>query len=50
MNLLKTVRRPDGKVALGNWSFEAPGAEAMLLGVRAEELDIVEPAPPSTPP
>ncbi len=43
MNLLKTVRRPDGKVTLGNWSFEAPGAEAMLLGVRAEELDIVEP-------
>ncbi len=43
MNLLKTVRRPDGKVALGNWSFEAPGSDGILLGVRAEELDIVEP-------
>ncbi len=43
MNLLKAERRPDGKVGLGNWSFEAPGAGAVLLGVRAEELDIVEP-------
>ncbi len=43
MNLLKTVRRPDGKAGLGNWSFEAPGDADILLGVRAEELDIVEP-------
>jgi multiple sugar transport system ATP-binding protein len=43
MNLLRTAPRPDGKVGLGNWSFEAPGSPAVLLGVRAEELDIVEP-------
>ena len=43
MNLLKAERRPDGKFSLGRWSFEAPGDGAVLLGVRAEELDIVEP-------
>ncbi len=43
MNLLKAERRADGKVGLGNWGFEAPGDGAVLLGVRAEELDIVEP-------
>jgi multiple sugar transport system ATP-binding protein len=43
MNLLKTIRRPDGKAMLGNWSFDAPAGADVLLGVRAEELDIVEP-------
>jgi multiple sugar transport system ATP-binding protein len=43
MNLMKAPRRGDGKVMLGNWSFEAPGAGDILLGVRAEELDIVAP-------
>ncbi len=43
MNLLKAERRADGKVGLGNWGFAAPGDGAVLLGVRAEELDIVEP-------
>jgi multiple sugar transport system ATP-binding protein len=28
-------------VSLGNWGFEAPGNGDILLGVRAEELDIV---------
>jgi multiple sugar transport system ATP-binding protein len=41
MNLMKTTRRSDGKVSLGNWGFDAPGAGDILLGVRAEELDIV---------
>ncbi|MGL4637342.1 MAG: ABC transporter ATP-binding protein [Beijerinckiaceae bacterium] len=43
MNLMKTTRRADGKVSLGNWGFDAPGSGDILLGVRAEELDIVEP-------
>jgi multiple sugar transport system ATP-binding protein len=43
MNLLKAARQPDGKVRLGNWGFEAPGSGDILLGVRAEELDIVAP-------
>ncbi|MGL4242092.1 MAG: ABC transporter ATP-binding protein, partial [Beijerinckiaceae bacterium] len=43
MNLMKAARRPDGKVSLGNWGFEAPGGGDILLGVRAEELDIVQP-------
>jgi multiple sugar transport system ATP-binding protein len=43
MNLMKAPRRPDGKVELGNWAFEAPGGGDILLGVRAEELDIVDP-------
>ncbi len=43
MNLMKAPRRADGKVMLGNWSFEAPGTGDILLGVRAEELDIVAP-------
>jgi multiple sugar transport system ATP-binding protein len=43
MNLMKAVRRPDGKVALGNWGFEAPGSGDILLGVRAEEIEIVSP-------
>jgi multiple sugar transport system ATP-binding protein len=41
MNLMKATRRADGKVSLGNWGFEAPGTGDLLLGVRAEELDIV---------
>jgi multiple sugar transport system ATP-binding protein len=41
MNLMKAARRSDGKVSLGNWGFEAPGSGDILLGVRAEELDIV---------
>jgi multiple sugar transport system ATP-binding protein len=43
MNLMKVSRRPDGKVGLGNWGFEAPGSGDILMGFRAEELDIVEP-------
>jgi multiple sugar transport system ATP-binding protein len=43
MNLMKAARRADGKVSLGNWGFEAPGTGDILLGVRAEELDIVAP-------
>jgi multiple sugar transport system ATP-binding protein len=43
MNLMKAARRTDGKVSLGNWSFEAPGGGDILMGFRAEELDIVEP-------
>jgi multiple sugar transport system ATP-binding protein len=43
MNLMKAARRSDGKVGLGNWSFAAPGGGDMLMGFRAEELDIVEP-------
>jgi multiple sugar transport system ATP-binding protein len=43
MNLMKASRRADGKVSLGNWGFEAPGGGDILLGVRAEEIDIVAP-------
>jgi multiple sugar transport system ATP-binding protein len=43
MNLMKAARRKDGKVALGNWGFDAPAGGDILLGVRAEELDVVEP-------
>jgi multiple sugar transport system ATP-binding protein len=43
MNLMKATRRSDGKVALGNWGFDAPGNGDILMGFRAEELDIVEP-------
>jgi multiple sugar transport system ATP-binding protein len=43
MNLMKAARRSDGKVGLGNWGFEAPGGGDILMGFRAEELDIVEP-------
>jgi multiple sugar transport system ATP-binding protein len=43
MNLMKANRRSDGKVELGNWSFAAPGSGEVLMGVRAEELDIAEP-------
>jgi multiple sugar transport system ATP-binding protein len=43
MNLLKSPRQPDGAVKLGNWPFMAPGQGDILLGVRAEDLDVVEP-------
>jgi multiple sugar transport system ATP-binding protein len=41
MNLMKAARRSDGRVALGNWGFDAPGGGDILLGVRAEEIEIV---------
>jgi multiple sugar transport system ATP-binding protein len=43
MNLLKAARQADRTVKLGNWPFTAPGDGDILLGVRAEDLDVVEP-------
>ena len=42
MNLLKASRQGAGAATLGGASFEAPGSGPILLGVRAEELELVD--------
>jgi multiple sugar transport system ATP-binding protein len=42
MNLMKTQRNGDGGVKLGNWPFTPPAQGDILLGVRAEDLEVVE--------
>jgi multiple sugar transport system ATP-binding protein len=43
MNLMKAPRRGDGKVMLGNWSFEAPGATMSSSSARTPSR--MSPAP-----